>query len=151
MRPALSLLAVATLAAFAACAGSKKDVEVRTGDPEELARLAGTWEGEYQGLDSGRQGPIRFALELGRHTATGEVLMGGGTPLQIEFVSVEKGKVKGTIAPYTDPACQCQVETSFLGGLAADVIDGTFETRVSTTGEVQTGTWRVERQAADGR
>ena len=72
--------------------------------------------------------------------------MGGGTPLQIEFVSVEAGKIKGTIAPYTDPNCGCEVETSFLGTLAPDAIDGTFETKVSATGQVQTGTWRVERQ-----
>lgn len=136
---------VALALALTACAGSKKDVEVKGGDPE-LARLAGSWEGDYQGNESGRSGPIQFALELGRHTATGEVLMGGETPLKIEFVSVDKGKIKGTIAPYTDPTCSCEVETSFLGTLSSDAIDGTFETRVGATGQVQTGSWRVERR-----
>lgn len=144
-RRRLALIALAALVALVACAGSKKDVEVKGGDPE-LARLAGTWRGDYQGVESGREGPIEFALELGRHTATGQVLMGGGTPLQIEFVAVEHGKLAGTIAPYTDPSCACEVETRFLGTLAADAIDGTFETKVSATGQVQTGTWRVERQ-----
>lgn len=140
---ALSFIAAITVAG---CAGSKKDVEVKSGDPEELARLAGSWKGDYHGVESGREGPIELTLELGRHTATGQVLMGGTTPLQIEFVSVEQGKVKGTIAPYTDPNCSCQVETSFLGTLAADTIDGTFATKLGDTGQVQTGSWRVERQ-----
>lgn len=139
-------LALAAGTSLAACAGSKKDVEVKSESPDELARLAGTWRGDYHGIESGREGPIEFALELGRHTASGQVLMGGGTPLQIEFVSVAAGKIEGTIAPYTDPNCTCEVETSFLGTLAPDAIDGTFETRVSATGQVQTGTWRVERQ-----
>jgi hypothetical protein len=150
VRSLLTVTTAATLAAggltVAACAGSKKDVEVKSGDPEELARLAGSWRGDYHGLESGREGPIEFELELGRHTATGPVLLGGGTPLQIEFVSVDAGKLEGTIAPYTDPACACQVETRFLGTLDTDAIDGTFETRVGASGELQTGTWRVERQ-----
>lgn len=136
---------ILALGLLVACAGSKKDVEVKGGDPE-LARLAGIWVGDYQGHESGRSGPVRFELELGRHTAIGEVLMGGATPLHIEFVAVEGGKLKGTIAPYTDPGCACEVETSFLGTLGTEAIDGTFETRVSATGELQTGSWQVERQ-----
>lgn len=144
MRRSLCHISLA-VAALAACAGSKKDVEVKGGDPE-LARLAGSWEGEYQGNESGRSGPITFSLELGRHTATGEVLMGGATPLEIEFVSVEKGMIAGTIAPYTDPTCACEVETRFLGTLTSEAIEGTFETRVSATGQTQGGTWRVARR-----
>lgn len=136
---------VLALGLLVACAGSKKDVEVKGGDPE-LARLAGVWAGDYQGNESGRSGPIRFELELGRHTATGEVLMGGSTPLHIEFVAVEHGKIKGTIAPYTDPACACAVETSFLGTLGTEAIAGTFETKLGATGQLQTGSWQVERQ-----
>ena len=72
--------------------------------------------------------------------------MGGDTALKIQFVEVEGGQIKGTIAPYTDPNCQCEVETSFLGTLAGDTISGMFETKVPASGQIQTGTWQVARK-----
>jgi hypothetical protein len=137
-----ALLSVALLA----CGGGQKEVAVK-GTDSELPRLAGEWKGDYKGDDSGRSGPISFSLQLGQHTAEGEVVMGGTTPLEIEFVQVEGGRVRGTIAPYTDPSCSCQVETSFLGTLAGDTISGMFETKVGATGQIQTGSWAVTRVA----
>jgi hypothetical protein len=127
----------------AACGGSQKQVAVK-GEDSELIKIVGDWEGEYEGRDSGRKGPVKFSLELGRHTAEGEVFMGGETPLKIQFVEIEGRQLKGTIAPYTDPNCSCQVQTSFLGTLANDTVSGTFETSVQ--GQTQVGTWTVRRK-----
>jgi hypothetical protein len=129
----------------AACGGGQKEVAVK-GDDVELARLAGDWEGEYKGNESGRSGPVSFSLQVGRHVAEGEVKMGGTTPLKIEFVQIKGDQVKGTIAPYTDPNCNCQVETSFLGNFGGDTINGMFETKIGATGQIQTGTWAVTRK-----
>lgn len=140
------LLAASPAALLTACGGSQKDVEVKGGETD-MAQLAGDWEGTYQGNESGRSGTAKFSLQLGRHTAEGVVYMGGDTPLQIKFVQVEGGKIQGTIAPYTDPNCSCEVETSFLGTLEGDVISGMFSTKISATGQIQTGTWSVNRVA----
>ena len=136
-------IAIACAFTFAAaCGGSQKAVEVKGGE-DELAVLAGDWTGDYHGVESGRSGTIDFALELGRHVASGEVHMGApdAPPLKIEFVAIEGGKVSGTIAPYTDPNCACEVQTTFTGTAAGDTISGTFETKVSASGQVQTGDW----------
>ncbi|HEY5949673.1 MAG TPA: hypothetical protein VIV40_29465 [Kofleriaceae bacterium] len=140
----MKLLAFA-FAALVACGGSQKEVAVQ-GSDMDLARVAGDWEGEYKGTESGRTGPVTFSLQVGSHTAEGQVAMSGQTPLKIEFVKVKQNDVKGTIAPYTDPSCSCEVETTFLGTLGDNVINGTFETKVSKTGQIQTGTWTVSRK-----
>jgi hypothetical protein len=133
------------VAICASCGGSQQDVAVK-GTDDELVRLAGDWEGDYKGIESGRSGTVKFSLQLGRHVAEGEVFMNNATPLKIEFIAVKAGQVKGTIAPYTDPNCSCQVETSFLGNVTGDQITGSFETKVS--GQVQTGSWSVTRKRA---
>jgi hypothetical protein len=137
-------LVVPGLVWLAACGGSQREVAVQ-GTDNELIKLAGSWQGDYQGNESGRTGPITFDLRLGQHSAEGEVRMGGTTPLKIEFVTVKNGQVRGTIAPYTDPACTCQVETTFLGTRTGEDIAGRFETKVGATGQVQTGSWQVTR------
>jgi hypothetical protein len=135
-----------SLATLAACGGGQREVAVKGAD-NELVKLVGTWEGSYHGDDSGRSGPVSFALQLGQHSAEGEVRMGGTTPLKIEFVQIKAGQVRGTIAPYTDPGCNCQVETTFLGTRAGEAISGMFETKLGTTGQIQTGSWKVARTA----
>lgn len=132
------------LCVLAACGASQKEVAVK-GSDLDLARIAGDWQGEYTGTESGRSGPASFSLQVGSHTAEGQVVMGGATPLRIEFVQVKRGEVKGTIAPYTDPNCACVVETTFLGTLGTDTISGSFETKLAT-GAVQTGTWSVHKK-----
>src|SRR5689334_933056 len=118
-------VSILSLALLAACGGGQREVAVQGAD-NELVKLVGTWEGSYQGNDSGRSGPVSFALQLGQHSAEGEVRMGGTTPLKIEFVQIKDGQVRGTIAPYTDPACSCQVETTFLGTRSGEAISGMF-------------------------
>ena len=130
---------------LAACGGSQKDVAVQ-GNDLDLARMSGDWVGEYKGNESGRVGPVSFSLQVGSHIAEGQVMMGGGTPLKIEFVKIKDTEVKGTIAPYTDPNCACEVQTTFLGNYADDAINGSFETKVSATGQMQSGTWSVRRK-----
>ena len=132
-------------AVLVGCGGSQKAVAVQ-GSDLDLARVAGDWEGEYKGAESGRSGPVSFSLAVGSHTAEGQVVMNGATPLKIEFVKINKDEVKGTIAPYTDPNCSCEVSTTFLGTVGDDYIDGTFETKLGTTGQSQTGTWSVSRK-----
>jgi hypothetical protein len=146
---ASTVLAVSSLSiglgAIAGCGGGTKEVEMKGKDPD-LAALAGEWEGSYKGNESGREGPITFSLQMGRHTAEGTVLMGGDTPIRIEFVSVEGGQISGKIDPYMDPNCSCEVETEFLGTLDGDTIAGMFTTKVTAQGVVQTGTWSVSRK-----
>jgi len=131
--------------AVVACGGGQKEVAVQ-GTDLDLARMAGEWVGEYKGTESGRTGPVSFSLQVGSHIAEGQVMMGGGTPLKIEFVKIKQSEVKGTIAPYTDPNCACEVQTTFLGDYSNDAINGTFETKVSATRQVQSGTWSVTRK-----
>lgn len=137
-------LSFMTLGAVA-CGGAAQQVEMKGADGE-LAQIAGDWEGSYTGTDSGRTGPVSFSLELGRHTADGTVLMGGETPLKIQFVAVEGGQVSGKIAPYTDPRCSCEVETEFVGTVVGDAITGSFVTRVQ--GQEQRGEWSVTRKSS---
>ena len=92
----IAALVVPSSAVVAACGGSQKEVEMK-GPDADLAAIAGDWEGSYTGHESGRSGPVEFSLQLGRHTAEGTVLMGGATPLKIEFVKVEGGKLSGKI------------------------------------------------------
>ncbi len=136
---------ILVLAVLAGCGGGQKEIAVQ-GSESDLEQVAGDWQGEYKGTESGRSGPVTFSLRLGFHIAEGEVVMGGATPLKVEFVKVNHGEIKGTIAPYTDPNCSCQVETTFLGTLGTGAITGTFETKLAT-GATQSGTWSVKRKA----
>lgn len=142
----LHLLA-ACVVVLCACGSSSSQVPVK-GTESQIVSLSGTWEGDYKGEESGRSGPIRFSLTVGRHTADGTVVMGGQTPLTIRFVEIEGGGgVSGKIEPYIDPSCNCQVETEFTGQRVGERIDGTFTTKVIATGAVQHGTWGVARMS----
>ena len=130
----------------AACAGTAQQVELK-GKNDELVKLVGNWEGQFEGIDSGRSGRIKFSLELGRHTADGEVVMDPATaPLKITYVQVRGGQVTGQLEPYTDPRCRCTVETEFLGTLNGDVVDGSFTTRSVSGGPEQHGNWSMSRK-----
>jgi hypothetical protein len=132
------------LAFVAACGASQKEIAVQ-GSDLDLARIAGDWAGQYTGTESGRSGQVSFSLQVGSHVAEGQVVMNGATPLKVEFVKIKEDQVKGTIAPYTDPACSCQVETTFIGDISDNLITGSFETKISANGQTQTGTWSVSR------
>jgi hypothetical protein len=145
LRPMYSKTVLALALLIAGCGGGQKEVAVQ-GSDKDLIGVAGDWEGDYKGNESGRSGPVTFSLGVGSHIAEGQVVMGGATPLKIEFIKVKDGEVKGTIAPYTDPNCSCQVETTFFGIVGDGAINGTFETKLGTTGQIQTGTWNVMKK-----
>ena len=148
----LSLSLAVTLTGLMGCASTGKAVHVQ-GPTGDVVRLAGEWEGSYEGKESHRVGTIVFDLGAGRHSAEGQVFMymsndKTGTParLKIRFVSVADNKISGKIAPYEDPRCKCQVETEFVGSLNGDVIDGTYRTRLGPKQIEQTGHWSVYRR-----
>jgi hypothetical protein len=147
MKAILLALSLAAASSLVACASSPTQVEMKGGDTD-LAQLAGEWEGSYNGIDSGRSGPVSFKLQLGRHTADGTVLMGGATPLKIQFVAVEDGRISGKIDPYTDPTCACEVQTEFTGTVSAGVITGSFTTKVAGMDVEQHGEWSVTRKSS---
>ena len=144
---ALFLTAILSLAG--ACASSNS-VHVK-GETNDVVALSGDWEGQYQGIESGRAGTIEFSLGVGRHSADGQVLMypDGSwkepTPLRITFVQVKHGTISGTIDPYMDPQCACEVQTEFTGTVQDDAIRGSFTTKVVGTKVQQSGNWQVER------
>lgn len=152
----LALPGVAGLTAVTGCGGSSSQFEVK-GEERSRVSLAGDWKGSYVGVDSGRKGEISFRITVGRHTADGEVLMypagapSQPRPLAVSFAEVaDDGSVKGTIKPYTDPQCECQVTTEFNGVLDGDRIEGTFATSAIDSALKdaidQKGRWWVERQ-----
>lgn len=142
---------LAVVVSLAACGGSQS-VPVR-GSDEDISAIAGNWEGSYKGIDSGREGSVKFDLTPGYHAAEGQVIMHptGGTaeaqPLSIKFVSISKGKIGGKIDPYTDPGCKCQVETDFVGAVVGDSMEGTFVTHGTNPPLEMKGTWQAVRKS----
>jgi hypothetical protein len=154
---------------LAACgvppAGAPVPVE---GGASELAALAGSWTGRYwsdRGQGKGH-GTIVFHLEPGADTARGQVEMTFApalhlygesgdeqelarrpcTAIDIAVVRLESGTIRGTLAPYWSPACDCRVVTVFEGTRDDERITGTFVTRGEAGGAVlATGRWRVDR------
>jgi hypothetical protein len=150
-----------------ACASNPTPVTV-AGDAGDVASLAGKWTGEYNSPITGRSGSIVFNLSTSGTAATGDVVMipkgygkallryttGATTPIQsadnsqvltIKLVRVSGDTVSGLLDAYRDPQCDCAVETTFVGRLNGNTIDGTFTTRGAQSVAPQTGTWRVRR------
>jgi hypothetical protein len=158
------------LALSPGCSSTPAAVPVE-GAAADLSALTGHWEGEYESPATGRLGSIVFDLTAGEDHAHGDVLMipGGSTKpygpapregtqppspgatsqlLSIRFVKAEAGKVSGTLDPYWDPDCNCEVTTTFLGEVRGDSISGTFASS-RNAGRVF-GTWKVSRKKAAG-
>ena len=102
----------------------------------QLDSLSGDWKGTYRASGAGRHGILRFSLRPGADTAFGEVeitfaraLRLYGDPseeslprtpcavLQIAFVRMDAGAIRGTLAPYWDPDCECRTLAVFEGRL----------------------------------
>jgi hypothetical protein len=127
----------------------------------DVSALEGRWEGEYSSPDTGRTGSIVFEFKAGK-VGRGDVLMVpkgayAATPgpdalksmpqvLQISFVNAEGGVVKGTMDSYEDPSCACQVETTFVGRVTGDTIEGTFATAPIGKEPISAGRWKMTRQ-----
>jgi hypothetical protein len=164
-----SSLAISLCLAFSAigCARKTPGIDVTSTD-FDLAPLVGQWRGTYSSNSTGRNGTIAFTLRAGESAASGNVVMiprpdslltpeerevvenGGSNARQvlaIHFVRKVGGNVHGTLDPYRDPECGCQVITTFDGGFTnSTTIQGTFSTVPSVAGgRVSGGTWTARR------
>jgi hypothetical protein len=146
-----------------ACASLPDPVPV-FGDIDAVSELVGEWSGEFEGGSTGRAGSIVFDLRSTTDTARGDVLMIPRTSgrvatrqgeralaerresqvISISSLRVAGRQITGTLAPYTDPDCNCTVLTTFTGRMHGDTIDGTFVTRGA--GREQSGRWSVTKQ-----
>ena len=146
-----------------ACASLPDPVPV-FGDIDDVSALVGEWSGEYDAGSTGRAGSIVFDLRGATETAHGDVMMiprtsgrmpvvrGTRAPLEVprsQLISISSlrvagGEISGTLAPYTDPDCNCTVRTTFAGTLHGNTIDGTFVTRGA--GREQSGRWSVTKK-----
>jgi hypothetical protein len=172
-----SLLSAMPLLVVLGCASSTPPPPVLVvGAPEAIGALAGAWRGEYWSADTGRSGVIRFELQASDEQAWGAVWMSpahhgadelgtgatgphGAQELEIRFVrALDEGVVMGTLEPYRDPECDCQLSTRFVGKLGGGAIEGTYTTEGPAGHRTTEGRWRVEREttaphddpAADG-
>jgi hypothetical protein len=145
--PGLSSLALFSMLALG-CASSATSVPVK-GPESDLATLVGEWKGHYENDGAGRSGEITFKLEVGRHSAEGQVVMqlptGEARPLKIQFVEIARRELRGRIDPYVDPTCDCTVQTEFVGLMRGSTVAGTFTSRLEGRGGARTGTWAVQR------
>jgi hypothetical protein len=153
------------LAMAAACHSAPQTPVRMQGDPASMARLAGSWSGQYWGGAGGRGGSLSFTLKSGSDSLYGDVTMidPRGEPiraadpsgthamhvaspqqLRIDFVAIRADSIRGVLEPYIAPDCQCAVSTTFVGEVTGEQIKGTFQTR--NAGRVQAeGTWEMKR------
>jgi hypothetical protein len=130
-----------------------------SGFRSDLAQLEGTWCGTYESAESGRYGALRFHLAAGADTARGFVVMMAPPPaegapapepqrLEVRFVEVEPGTLRGVVAPYDDPVCGWELETRFTGWIEDGLIEGVFTSCGRQVDTVpQSGRWRAQRLA----
>jgi hypothetical protein len=156
-------LVLGVVASTTACASKSPGISISSND-FDLNPLLGEWHGAYKGGETGRSGTIAFTLRAGEANASGNVVMiprsagsdagvvdpshaAGRQVLTIHFVRKEGGNVVGTLDPYGDPECACQVNTTFQGTFTdARTIEGTYTTVPSKAGTaVTTGVWKVTR------
>ncbi len=136
------------------------------GTQVDLAAIAGEWSGRYWGDSVARHGTLTFRLRPGADTAYGEIEMNFAaglrlygesaeaplrrspcTTLDVAVVRMAGNTVRGTLAPYWDPDCDCRTHTVFEGELTGDSIAGTFSSRREAANmPLLTGRWFVVRE-----
>jgi hypothetical protein len=158
------------LALLAAChAGPQATPVPVEGTPSDLSALTGTWIGSYRSEVTGRHGSVTFRLRAGEDTARGEVEMtfspalalygqtrpadeqpAGGEfcrTIDIAIVRVKGNQIRGTLAPYWDPDCDCRTRTVFEGEVGREHIAGRFTSQRETdAAHPVTGEWFADRQ-----
>jgi hypothetical protein len=168
-------LALAGVMAIASCRLAPPPAPVPVqGSQEELTAISGEWAGRYWSKVTGRHGTIQFRLPEHADTGFGEVEItfspslelaraasavddskrraaedldpGPCTVIDITLVRVEGDRVRGVMAPYWDPDCDCRTQTVFEGRISGNRITGTFSSqRASSDRRVLTGKWQAER------
>lgn len=172
MKTSMTFATLAVASLLAGCASRPTPVPV-IGPRSDLTALVGEWSGEYTSSETGRSGSIVFSLQSGKDTAVGSVVMVPRSPtvpvtpgldvnqsvvrtshaqasselLTIRFVRLEGGHLIGTLDPYRDPDCGCQLTTTFRGAFTdAGTISGTFTSTGSSPGHLpSSGKWIVKR------
>jgi hypothetical protein len=152
-RQAAAFLLAAALAVSCSSTPKNPAPDVPMGGAKsDISAMAGHWEGTYSSEATGRTGSIVFDVKAGKEMAQGDVLMvpkdaktSAGMPqmLSISFVDAAGGVVKGTMDPYHDPDCNCEVQTTFVGVRKGDTMEGTFTTTGPT--HMTTGKWSMRR------
>ena len=157
--------AIATLSIMG-CAARQPEIELTSSD-FDLNPLVGEWRGDYSSTETGRNGTIAFTLRAAELAASGNVVMlpradssfeanhapvdpsipNAREVLTIHFVRKEGSNVVGTLDPYRDPECACQVTTTFQGAFRdRSTIEGIYTTTPATPGaKVTSGKWKVTR------
>ena len=157
---AIVLTGAVVAASALGCASKPPEIALTSSD-FDLNPLVGEWRGNYTNPEAGRTGTIAFTLQAGVSSASGNVVMiphGADSSLwshaaidrsvlKINFIRKEGQKVSGTLDPFRDPTCACQVTTTFEGAFTdAHTIEGTFSTAPLVAGpKVTSGTWKVTR------
>ena len=162
MRTLAHLLVIATLSG---CGAQLSQVPI-SASPQDLASIAGTWDGTYQTTKGGtRHGYVYFTVTAEKDSAQGYVLMtveqqtpemnvtsrvypapsNRAEQVAIRFVVIDGGYIRGELENYRDPECGCQLHTVFYGQRNGDVFSGTFQTRHRDTAMIVAGTWRTTR------
>jgi hypothetical protein len=159
-------VAGATLAMAGCASRNQPEIEMTSSD-FDLNPLVGEWRGTYSSTETGRNGTIAFTLRAAESAASGNVVMlpradssfaanhapvDASIPntrevLTIHFVRKEGSNVVGTLDPYRDPECACQVSTTFQGAFRdRSTIEGIYTTTPATSGaKVTSGKWKVTR------
>jgi hypothetical protein len=159
-------VAGATLAIAGCASRQQPEIELTSSD-FDLNPLVGEWRGNYSSTETGREGTIAFTLRAAESAASGNVIMlprrdssfeANHAPidpsipntrevLTIHFLRKEGSNVVGTLDPYLDPACACQVTTTFQGAFRdRATIEGIYTTVPATSGgKVTSGKWKVTR------
>jgi len=169
----LSLLLVALVGCHLPSTSSPVPVQ---GSGAERRQVSGDWAGRYWSEATGRHGTIRFSLGQQADTGFGEVDMtfspalrlaqeaaepngpkqthdvpapNPSTTIDISIVQVEANQIRGTMAPYWDPDCNCRARTVFEGTVSGNRVTGTFTSRrESSDRRLLTGKWVAEREHA---
>ena len=153
--------------AIAGCAPRHQPEIELTASDFDLNPLVGEWRGNYSSTETRRNGTIAFTLRAAESAASGNVVMlpradssfaANHAPvdpsipntreiLTIHFVRKEGSNVVGTLDPYLDPECACQVITTFQGAFRdRGTIEGIYTTVPAKSGTKATsGTWKVTR------
>jgi hypothetical protein len=155
----------------AGCAWRRTPVPIIS-DAGSTGLLVGTWTGEYNSAQTGRSGSISFELASEKDTAYCDVVMvpsiqrlrvANNTnpegpsvrpiplaePLKLRFIRLGDGRVTGTLEPYKDPDCDCQVTTTFEGKFyGTNTIEGTYVTTGTVLHQQTSGRWKVTKQTS---